>query len=183
MSAGNERELEPHGPLVGGRSQLHLVGFMGVGKSTVGQRLARRMLWNFLDLDTLVERHTGLRVAEIFGRRGEGAFREAESHCLAQAVLKPRTVLALGGGAWESAGNRRLARARGVSVWLDCPLAVIRERLGAAADERPLWDDPAKIRRRYDARRETYARADLRVEADGAPDAVAERVLSALASI
>ena len=56
--------------LPGGRSQIHLTGFMGSGKSTVGRLLARQLLWNFLDLDGVIERHEGRSVARIFDEPG-----------------------------------------------------------------------------------------------------------------
>ena len=64
----------------GGRAQIHLTGFMGSGKSTVGRLLARRLLWNFLDLDGVVERDEGRSVARIFARSGESAFRQTSRH-------------------------------------------------------------------------------------------------------
>ena len=67
----------------GGRAQIHLAGFMGSGKSTVGRLLARQLLWNFLDLDGVVERHEGRSVTRIFSESGEAALGAPDSQPLA----------------------------------------------------------------------------------------------------
>lgn len=175
--------LEPMPGFAEGRMQVHLVGFMGVGKSTLGRLLARRRLWNFLDLDHLVVRHVGLSVPEIFARQGEAAFRAAEAHALRQASLKPRTVVALGGGAWVREGNREVSARHAVSLWLDCPLEEVRARLGEDAGERPLWSEPASVERLFEQRRELYATADARIDAAGAPEIVLARVVERLGAI
>lgn len=159
-----------------GRQQVHLVGFMGAGKSTVGARLARLLVWSFLDLDVLVERHAGAPVPSIFAERGEAAFREMESWVLRQAIQKPRVVLALGGGTFMREDNRRVSAARGLSVWLDCPLEILRRRVGETSARRPLWRDPQALADLYEARRQSYAWAEMRVDADRDPDAVAAEI-------
>lgn len=177
--SGARGEADPTVPWPGpgdGRRQVHLVGFMGSGKSTVGARLARLLLWNFLDLDVLVERHAGATVAEIFASGGEDAFRALEAHALRQAVHKPRTVVALGGGTFVAEDNRRLSAERAVSVWLDCSLEVAIRRIGAGDDQRPLWQEPEALAARYRQRRDTYALADIRVDADRDAESVARDV-------
>lgn len=163
-----------------GRLQVHLVGFMGTGKSTVGACLARLLVWNFLDLDNLVERYAGARITELFADRGEAAFREMEAHVLRQAVQKPRTVVALGGGTLLREENRRLVAERAVSVWLDCPLEALLDRVGRSSAERPLWDEPEALAARFRERRDLYARADLRVDAAEDPETVARAILGRL---
>lgn len=181
VSEPGVRGLEPRGPLPGGRRQLHLVGFMGCGKSTVGRLLARRWAWSFLDLDVLVERHAGRTIAAIFAEGGETAFREAEAHVLRQAVQKPATVLALGGGTFASAANRRVAAAAGLSVWIDCPFEVLQARVGPDARSRPLWGDPESAAALWRARCASYRDADLRVGGAGAPEEVATRIEATIA--
>jgi len=165
--------------LPGGRSQIHLTGFMGSGKSTVGRLLARQLLWNFLDLDGVVERHEGRSVARIFEADGEAAFRASERHVLRQVVGKPRTVVALGGGTLIDAGNQALSREHAALVWLRAPLEMLAARC-VEDDERPLWGDRAALQRRYDERRAGYQVADFVVDAEAEPDVVATAVLAAL---
>src|ERR1051326_3838926 len=80
-----------------------LVGFMGAGKTTVGQALAEHLGWRFVDLDPVIEGRAGLRIPEIFSQHGEARFRELECEALEAAIDSQRSeslVLALGGGAF-----------------------------------------------------------------------------------
>lgn len=163
-----------------GRRQIHLTGFMGSGKSTVGRLLARRLVWNFLDLDGVVERHEGRSVARIFAEGGEERFRASERHVLRQVVTKPDTVVALGGGTLIDSANLEIARAHAALVWLRCPLDVLEARCAGSDAIRPLWGEPEALRERYRERLPGYEAADLTVDADAEPDAVADAVLKAL---
>lgn len=181
MSAASVDGIVPWPGPEDGRRQVHLVGFMGAGKSTVGARLARLLVWSFLDLDAVVERHAGAPVAEIFATQGEQAFRQMETWVLRQVIDKPRTVVALGGGTFVVEDNRRLIGERALSVWLDCSLETLRRRIAAASDDtRPLWGDAEEVAHRYRARREHYARAELRVDADDDPQRVALAIAARL---
>ncbi len=171
--------LEPLAALPDGRRQVHLVGFMGSGKSTVARLLARQLLWNYLDLDALVERHDGRRVHEIFASDGEAAFREIEHHVLRQAVQKPRTVVALGGGTPVAERNRAIIRAAAVSVWLRCDFATCHGRVGEDA-RRPLFADPDAARRLFGEREGLYSACDVAVDATAPPEEVASLIVTAL---
>lgn len=163
-----------------GRQQIHLTGFMGSGKSTVGKLLARRLLWNFLDLDGVIERHEGRAVARIFAEDGEATFRAGERHVLRQVVAKPHTVVALGGGTLIDETNRALCQEHAVVVWLRCPLDVLEKRCAAEAALRPLWGDREALELRYAERLPGYESAELLVDAAGSPEAVTTRVVQAL---
>ncbi len=162
------------------RRQIHLTGFMGSGKSTVGRLLARHLLWNYLDLDGVVERHAGGTVAEIFEDGGEATFRRIEAHVLRQVVSKPDTVVALGGGTLIDETNVEVSRGHAVLIWLDCPLEVMRHRCGELDTARPLWGDPDSLQARLDERLPGYRSAELRVDASAEPEAVVEAVISAI---
>ena len=155
---------------------MHLIGFMGSGKSTVGRLLARRLVWNYLDLDALIVRHVGKPVAAIFADDGEAEFRRQESWVLRQATHKPRCVLALGGGTTVDPDNRKLCERAAVTVWLRCPLELIRERLAAEAAERPLWTGGLQIEDLFVARQPIYGLARHVVDATGSPDEVAAAI-------
>lgn len=172
--------VEPLERLPGDRFQLHLTGFMGSGKSTVGRLLARRLVWNFLDLDAVVARLVGRPVPEIFASEGEQGFRDYERQALRQVVQKPRTVVALGGGTLIDPANRAVCAASAEVVWLDVPLPVARARLRDEAGDRPLWGEAAELEARFRERLPGYRSAGIRVDASGAPEAVAVAVLEAL---
>jgi shikimate kinase len=102
------------------RRHVVLVGLMGVGKSTVGRRLAKDLQRPFADVDEQIELRAGLTIPNLFGERGEPAFRALESTVLAELLAHPAPlVIAAGGGAVTSAGNRAaLATADAYVVWL-----------------------------------------------------------------
>lgn len=161
---------------------IYLVGFMACGKTVIGRRLADRLGWRFADTDADVEAATGLTVAQIFDTRGEEEFRKLETEAIRQRVHMIQTgkpmVVALGGGAFGQPANYELLENNGITIWLDCPLAVIRRRLQDPAS-RPLARDPDKLEVLYYARRESYARADYRIpivsdDPDIAVDAILE---------
>ncbi len=156
---------------------IYLVGFMGCGKSVVGALLAGRLGWSFCDVDTVIESNEGMSIAEIFDTRGEPEFRRLETEMIRQCVGRVQAgsplVISLGGGAFVQPANFDLISHNGVSVWLDCPLAMIRRRLAGTTD-RPLARDPHRFELLYYARRESYAAADYRIEitSDDPEDAV-----------
>lgn len=166
--------------LPGGARQVHLAGFMGSGKSTVGRLLARRLLWNFLDLDGVVERHEGRSVARIFAEEGEAAFRAAEHFVLRQVVGKGSTVVALGGGTLLDDRNLALCREHALIVWLRSPLEVLEERCADDTDDRPLWGGREALERRYRERLPGYEAAQIVVDAAGEPETVAAAIQRAL---
>lgn len=161
---------------------LYLVGFMGSGKSTVGRSLAEELGWCFFDIDEEIEREQQTTIARIFAERGEPAFRELESKALYRLVVQIEAgnpcVVALGGGAFAQQGNWEMVENNGVTVWLDCPLEVIRTRLGDLST-RPLATDWVAMAKLFEARRPLYARADYQVKADCEdPFEVTQRILS-----
>ena len=106
-----------------------LVGFMGAGKTTIGQLLAERMGLPFTDSDQVIEQRAGRPVAQIFAEDGEPAFRALEHQVIADLLAGPALVLALGGGAAEHPGTRdRLARARVVYLQVGYEEAMRRVR-------------------------------------------------------
>src|ERR1700742_506775 len=90
----------------GSVSRIVLTGFMGAGKTTVGALLARRLGWDFVDSDRIVESRAGCTVAQIFEREGEPAFREKEAAAVRDLAKGERVVIGLGGGALETPTTR-----------------------------------------------------------------------------
>lgn len=154
---------------------LALVGFMGVGKTTVGQRLAARTGLAFCDLDAELERRFGAIPAQ-FAAVGEAGFRAREAALVSELCDGVARVLATGGGTWVDPANRAALRGSYHVVALHAPFEVVRERIGDGAG-RPL---AGELKARYDARQEAYADADLRVDATLSPELVVERILEQL---
>jgi shikimate kinase len=107
-----------------------LVGFMGAGKTTVGQLLAARLGLPFTDTDTEIEERAGVPVSLIFAERGEASFRALEHETIASLLTGPGRVLALGGGAVEHEQTRRLLKVAEHTVYLQVPYEAALDRVG-----------------------------------------------------
>jgi shikimate kinase len=162
---------------------IALVGLMGVGKSSVGRRLASALELPFRDADTEVEAAAGRSISDIFADMGEAAFREGERRVIARLLDEPPHVLATGGGAFVNPEIRELIKSRAVSVWLKADLDVLSRRVGRK-DTRPLLSgkDPAQVLRALaEVRYPHYAQADITVETgDTAHHVTVEQVIGAL---
>lgn len=148
-----------------------LVGLMGVGKSTVGRRLAEILGRSFIDADDAIEEAARLPIAEIFSEFGEDYFRDGERRVIARLIEENHGVIATGGGAFVNAETRALILERAVAVWIDCDIATLVERTGRR-DHRPLLrdGDPEAILTRLMKEREPhYAQAHIRVEGQKGP--------------
>ena len=160
-----------------------LVGLMGVGKSSVGRRLATALDLPFRDADTEVEAAAGRTIPEIFAEMGEGAFRDGERRVIARLLDEPPHVLATGGGAFANAETRALIKDKAVAVWLKADLELLARRVGRK-EGRPLLKnrDPLMVLREHaHARYPAYGEAHLTVETgDTAHGVAVEAVLRAL---
>ncbi len=159
---------------------LYLVGFMACGKTTVGEMVADELGWSFLDIDHEIEKRENTTIAKIFSTRGEPEFRRIESEVLNSCVrLVQRgrpSVMALGGGAFSQKSNLELLEENGVSVWLECPLEILRRRIDDPST-RPLARDPQTFAELYELRSHSYERADFRIDASPDPNTVCKSIL------
>ena len=126
-----------------------LVGMMGVGKTTVGRKVASLLGVPFVDADEEIERAAQMSVPEIFARHGEAHFRDGERRVIARLISDenaPRKVLATGGGAFVDPATRALLLERTATVWIDSDIDILLERVGRK-DNRPLLrnGDPRTI--------------------------------------
>jgi shikimate kinase len=159
--------------------RVFLVGFMGAGKSTTGQALARRLGAFFWDLDARVEASLRMSVPEIFRKLGETAFRAEETRQLAASGRFSSLVTATGGGTFAVSANRELISRLGVSVFLDVPWEEVLHRLPGKRAERPLFAAPEQAYELFRSRLPHYRMADvcLRPQAGEDAEAVAGRIL------
>jgi len=159
-----------------------LYGFMGAGKTAVGQKLARLLGWPFLDTDRMVEEQAGKPIPRIFDEQGEAAFRALEREAVARAARVRPAVVACGGGAVLDPSNAEVLRSCGHMVWLRAGLEPLLAR--AASGDRPLLRGSSRTRaaQLLEERTPRYqALADVTVDTDGLEvDEVARRVLEEL---
>lgn len=167
---------------------LSLVGYRGVGKTTVAQGLAMRLGWPWLDADVELERRAGRTIREIFAADGEPTFRQLETELLAELLTRDQLVLATGGGAILNPATRARLRAAGTVVWLTAQPATIAARLAGdatTADRRPNLTTQgglAEIEHVLQQREALYrevATLTLSTE-DQSPAELIERILAAL---
>lgn len=144
---------------------------MGVGKSTVGRRLARTLGLPFVDSDTAIEEAAGLSAAELFERWGEEAYRYGERQLVARLVEGEIRVIATGGGAFIDPSTRDLLNNRTITIWLDAPIDLLVSRV-TQADTRPLLrnsNPKATLERLAKERKPSYSSAHIHVKCGDDP--------------
>ena len=160
-----------------------LVGLMGVGKSTVGRRLARRLGLPFVDSDAEIEDAAGYSAAEIFERFGERDFRDGERRLVARLIEGEIRIIATGGGAFVDPTTRQLLNQRAITVWLDAPIDILTERTSRRDTRVQLRNgDPKMVLQRLaEERRPSYAEAHIHVKSGaGAHRDVVDAIVQAL---
>jgi shikimate kinase len=189
VASQNDADIAiPPGPILSAldRRSIVLVGMMGVGKSSVGRRLAARLSIPFIDADSEIEKAAGMTIPEIFARHGEPYFRGGEARVIARLLESGPQVLATGGGAFMNPDTRALVKLKGVSVWLHADFDVLMRRTSKRRSDRPLLqtENPDETLRALLAEREpTYALADLTVQSREVPhEAIVADVMTALAA-
>lgn len=135
-----------------------LCGFMGSGKTTVGQELAKIMGRKFIDTDELIEREQGVAIKAIFTVHGEDYFRDLEYACCKNISDMKNCVVSTGGGALTFQRNVDALKQGGKIVFLDADFDVICQRIGNSKT-RPLFQDREKARQLYDERKSKYLSA------------------------
>ncbi|WP_332654809.1 shikimate kinase [Brevundimonas sp.] len=171
------------GPIPVRSRTIALVGLMGVGKSTVGRRLAKRLGLPFADGDIEIESAAAMTVSDIFAELGESEFRAGEARVMKRLLEGPRMVLATGGGAILNPETRDLLRDRAVTVWMRADLETVAQRV-QRRDTRPLLrgrDPLTALTAMAEVRYPVYATADLTVDVTGGAHAQAvEAIVEAL---
>ncbi|MGT2440400.1 shikimate kinase [Bradyrhizobium betae] len=166
-----------------GPRSIVLVGMMGVGKSTIGRRLALRLKLPFVDADTEIEAAAGMTIPEIFEHHGEPHFRDGEARVIARLLDGGPIVLATGGGAFMREETRSRIAAKAISIWLKADHDVIMRRVRRRAD-RPLLqtaDPEGTVARLLTEREPVYAKADLTIASRDVPhDKIVEECIEIL---
>lgn len=160
-----------------------ITGFMASGKTTVARVLAALLNSPAIDLDLAVTEREGRTPSKIIEQDGEEHFRRLEGHALTEALKLPTGVLALGGGAWTLAENRKAIDERAaLTVWLDVPFELCWSRIRASEASRPLAPNRENAERLFEERRSYYqlAQVHLKVVEGESPGDVAHRIATLL---
>ena len=149
---------------------IFLVGPMGVGKTTIGSHLARKLKYEFVDSDTEIEKRTGASISLIFDIEGEAGFRKREAQMIEELTQRQHIVLSTGGGSVLDEVSRQHLRSRGYVVYLKASVDILHERLKKSRN-RPLMetDDKQKVIEYLLQEREPLyqAVADITIITDG----------------
>jgi shikimate kinase len=162
--------------------RIVIVGFMGCGKTTVAEALARQLGCQAIDLDSFINASAGRSPAEIIRQDGEPAFRKIETAALRDVLQEKKArVIALGGGAWTIEANRTIVAEHGcLSIWLDVPFELCWERITSSDTARPMAPDRIAAEKLYEDRRASYQSSErhLNVSSDASAVVLANKILS-----
>ena len=162
-----------------------LVGMMGVGKTSIGKRLAARLGIDFVDADDEIEKAAGLSISEIFEKFGEGYFRDGERRVIGRLIDGNPKVIATGGGAFVNDDTRALILERATSIWLDADIQVLADRVSRRSHRPLLKDkDPVTVLTELGkVRNPLYAAANHHIRSDRSPHMrTVENIMKALSA-
>ncbi len=148
------------------RKNLTLTGMMGVGKSTIGRNLAKKLKYNFVDIDKIIEEKEGISINLIFKNKSENYFRKIENDVSLSELKKSNSVISFGGGAFLNNAIRKSSKKLSVSFWLDVPIDLLIKRLSKSR-RRPLLyqkNISETIKKIYNERKKIYNEADYRIK-------------------
>ena len=145
---------------------LTLTGMMGVGKSTIGKNLAKKLKYNFIDVDKIIEAKEGLSINLIFKNKSESYFRKIENEITLSELKKNNSVISLGGGAFLNKTIRENTKKYSTSFWIDVPIYNLIKRLEKSR-QRPLLHKKnitETVKKIYFDRKNIYNEADYRIK-------------------
>jgi len=119
--------------------RIYLIGMPGVGKSSLGKRLAQKLQWQWIDLDEQIEEKAGQNVSSLFNEHGEAFFRNLEQTVLKESFAQTACVISCGGGTVSYSNNMQLINENGFSIYLSASLAFIKQRILQGKELRPLF--------------------------------------------
>lgn len=145
---------------------LTLTGMMGVGKSTIGKKLAKKLNYNFSDIDKIIETREGVSINSIFKNKSEKYFRKIENDITLNELKRKKTVISLGGGAFLNNSIRNSSKKLSISFWLDVPVDELVKRLRKGKKRPLLLGDNLyeTIKKIYFDRKKIYNNADYRIK-------------------
>ncbi len=154
---------------------------MGVGKSTLGKNLAKKLKYNFVDVDKIIEAEEGSSINLIFKNKSENYFRKIENDISLDVLKKTNSVIALGGGAFLNNAIRKVAKKLTVSFWLDVRIDELVKRLSKSR-QRPLLfgkNLSQTVKKIYFERKKIYNEADHRIRCNSLKsEQIAKKILN-----
>jgi shikimate kinase len=160
-----------------------LIGFMGTGKTTVGKALSKKTGLTLVDVDLVIEEHEKRRIADIFEKDGETAFRKLEKEAIGKIASAGGQIITTGGGAVLDPENFQALKKNGLVIALEAEPETIYERVRGSR-HRPLLksgDVQSEIKRLLESRKSVYDKADLKFSTGGkSAQQVADEIAAAM---
>lgn len=125
--------------------RIILIGFMGVGKTTIGKIIAKKLKLNFVDMDNYIEKREGKSISKIFEEYGEQHFRELESESLKDLIKSDNIVISTGGGIITTKENSDILKKEKIVIFLDANTQTILNNLYKEIDKRPLLSNSKNV--------------------------------------
>ncbi len=158
---------------------IFLCGFIGCGKSTVGEKFSEKYQYEFLDLDKRIEDKAGMKISDIFKLKGEKYFRELETKEL-EEIKGENIVVSTGGGAIISQDNSKIAREKGKVIYIKVPFEICYDRI-KNSNTRPLAKSKDQLKALYDEREPIYnAHCDISIKGEANPIEIASDLFGML---
>ena len=161
------------------KKNLVLTGMMGVGKSTIGKKLAKKLKLKFIDIDQIIEKKEKSKIKEIFIKKGENYFRKIEKKISLDEMKNNNSVIALGGGAFMDSSIRKEAKNSSISFWLDLDLKSLLTRL-KNVKKRPLLNQDnleESVNKIYSTRKKIYKMSDFRIKSNSNTNQIVNKIV------
>jgi len=165
------------------KANLFLIGFSGSGKSSVGKQLAKRLDYNFVDTDRIIEENTGQTIDETLRFKGEKEFRKIETRVLSEIDYSKKNIIATGGGIPTIDKNIKIMQNEGSIIWLKASIDSIFSRLFKSKEIRPLLGSNVKkenINNLFNSRLNVYNIADKTIDTN---DKKIEQIINEITKI
>lgn len=135
------------------------IGFMGVGKTTIGKLVAKKLYRSFIDIDEVIEKEYGMPCSQIFDSLGEKVFREKEKEVIAHFCQQRSKIISVGGGAFLQEEVRKICLSSSIVLYLDLSWDSWKERISLIIDSRPVLQGKSidEIKELFEARKEIYS--------------------------
>ena len=147
------------------KKNLILLGMMGVGKTTIGRLLAKKLNLDFYDIDQIIEKENNMKISDIFKKKGEIFFRKQEESITINCLKKNHSVISLGGGAFINKNIRNNVLSNAKSFWLTTSVGILKSRI-KFSKKRPIINQIGldEIEDLIKKRKEFYSLADYKIE-------------------
>ena len=149
------------------KKNLILLGMMGVGKTTIGRLLAKKLNLDFYDIDQIIEKENNMKISDIFKKKGEIFFRKQEESITINYLKKNHSVISLGGGAFVNKNIRENVLLKAQSFWLTTSIGILKSRI-KSNKRRPVINQIGlkNIEDLFKKRKEFYSLADHKIECE-----------------